>query len=167
MKYFQLPEISINLLDDEQKTWLFDNGTNITEPAWTIRPRLIQEDEYWRIQPIIDKLPAKPGYCALIMVPAESVCKTHVDDKAGATGRRERITAINIPVNVHPTSVFQYMESLESDTVLETIGLQETHCWQVDIPHRVDNSGSPHNRVVLSFSFYETVDELYQLHTAG
>lgn len=163
MKHFALADISIDLLDKEQQDWLYETGNNITKPAWTIRPRLIEENEYWRIQPIIDKLPAKPGYCALIMVPAASVCKTHVDDKASATGRRERITAINIPICVHESSVFQYMKDMESEQVIETIDLQQTRCWQVDIPHRVDNSNSPHNRVVLSFSFYETVDELYNI----
>ena len=145
MKYFKIPEVSIDLLSKEQKEWLLYNGDTITEPAWTIRPRIVAENEYPRIQPIIDALPAMPSYVALIMaIPEHSVCKTHVDDKAEASGRRQRITAINVPVNVHETSVFQYMESLESDTVLDTIGLQETHCWRVDIPHRVDNSGNAH-----------------------
>lgn len=157
MRYFN---IDINLKDHDHK-WALDIGDNITEPAWTIRPYKLNDKEMERISYLTDQIGTKPSYAAIIMVPANSVCKTHVDDKAKENGIRQRITAINIPIAVHETSVFQYMESLDSETVLETIDLQTPKCWRVDIPHRVDNSQSPHNRVVLSLSYVESVDEIY------
>jgi len=54
--------------------------------------------------------------------------------------------------------------------ILETIKLNTAKCWRVDIPHRVDNSKSPFNRVVLSLSFEETVEkihEAYLLHSSN
>ena len=154
MKYF---DVDVSLKDADRK-WIYEIGNNITEPAWSIRPYKLNKDELSRLS---YSFPLTPGYAAIIMVPANSICKTHVDDKAAANGERQRITAINIPIAVHETSVFQYMESLDSDVVLETIDLQTPKCWRVDIPHRVDNSQSPHNRVVLSLSYTESVDEIY------
>ena len=146
-------------LREEDRQWAFDIGDNITEPAWTIRPYKLNEQEMERIAYLNEQIGTKPSYAAIIMVPANSVCKTHVDDKADTAGVKQRITAINIPVHVHKASMFQYM--LE-DTVKEMVKLNTAKCWRVDIPHRVDNSKSPHNRVVLSLSFTETIEELYE-----
>ena len=146
-------------LREEDRQWAFDIGDNITEPAWTIRPYKLNEQEMERIAYLTEQIGTKPSYAAIIMVPANSVCKTHVDDKADTAGVKQRITAINIPVHVHKASMFQYM--LE-DTVMEMVKLDTAKCWRVDIPHRVDNSKSPHNRVVLSLSFTETIEELYE-----
>lgn len=154
MKYF---DIDIEL-KPKDKQWIYKVGNNITEPAWTIRPYKLTSAEMDRLS---YAFPLQPEYAAIIMVPANTICKTHVDDKANKNGERQRITAINIPVAVHKTSVFQYMQSLDSDVVLETVDLQSAKCWRVDIPHRVDNSQSPHNRVVLSLSYTESVQELY------
>ena len=146
-------------LREEDRQWAFDIGDNITEPAWTIRPYKLNDEEMERIAYLTEQIGTKPSYAAIIMVPANSVCKTHVDDKADTAGVKQRITAINIPVHVHKASMFQYM--LE-DTVMEMVKLNTAKCWRVDIPHRVDNSKSPHNRVVLSLSFTETIEELYE-----
>lgn len=153
-------EIDVDL-NEEDRQWALDIGGNITEPNWTIRPYKLNNQEMNRISYLTDQIGTTPSYAAIIMVPANSVCKTHVDDKADTAGVKQRITAINIPIAVHKTSVFQYMESLDSDVVLETINLQTPKCWRVDIPHRVDNSQSPHNRVVLSLSYTESIDEIY------
>ena len=121
-----------------------------------------------KISHIIEQFPKKPEYAAIIMVPAGSVCKTHVDDKANAAGIRQRITAINIPIRVHEKSVFQYMKQEELgvyNKVIEELTIHDgAKCWRVDIPHRVDNSQSTYNRVVLSLSYCETIEELYQAY---
>lgn len=153
-------DINIKIKDDDVR-WAYNIGNNIKEPNWTIRPYKLNDQEMERISYIADQIGTTPSYAAIIMVPANSVCKTHVDDKANTVGVKQRITAINIPIAVHETSVFQYMESLDSEIVLETIDLQTPKCWRVDIPHRVDNSQSPYNRVVLSLSYVETVSEIY------
>lgn len=159
MTYF---DVEINVKEDDKK-WMLSVGDNITEPAWTIRPYKLNKDEMDKISYVWQSIGLEPSYAAIIMVPANSVCKTHIDDKAGDAGLRQRITAINIPLQVHETSVFQYMEDMESEKVIETISLQSPKCWRVDIPHRVDNSQSPHNRVVLSLSYYQTVDTIKNL----
>lgn len=151
-------EVDIKLKEEDRK-WAFDIGDNITEPAWTIRPYKLNEEEMKRIAYLNEQIGTEPSYAAIIMVPANSVCKTHVDDKADTAGVKQRITAINIPVHVHKASMFQYM--LE-DTVMEMVKLNTAKCWRVDIPHRVDNSKSPHNRVVLSLSYTQTVEEIYE-----
>lgn len=157
MKWF---DVNVNP-KDEDINWALEIGNNITEPNWTIRPYKLSDEELQRISYITNQIPVKPSYAAIIMVPAQSVCKTHIDDKADASGIRQRITAINIPIQVHETSVYQYMESLESQNIIEEIYLNTPKCWRVDIPHRVDNSKSPTNRVVLSLSYVESVDEIY------
>ena len=149
-------------LKPQDKQWIYNVGNNIAEPAWTIRPYKLTQAEMERLS---YAFPLQPEYAAIIMVPANTICKTHVDNKAAANSERQRITAINIPIAVHKTSVFQYMESLDSNVVLETIGLQTPKCWRVDIPHRVDNRLSPFNRVVLSLSFTQTVGEIYEIYT--
>ena len=157
MKWF---DVDVNLKDEDIQ-WAANIGNNITEPNWTIRPYRLSDHELRRISYITDQVPIKPSYAAIIMVPAKSICKTHIDDKADTAGIRQRITAINIPVQVHETSVYQYMESLESKNIIEEIYLNTAKCWRVDIPHRVDNSRSSINRVVLSLSYVESVDEIY------
>lgn len=159
-------EVDINL-NEEDRQWALDIGDNITEPNWTIRPYKLNDQEMDRISYLTDQIGVSPSYAAIIMVPANSKCKTHVDDKANAAGIRQRITAINIPVNVHESSLFQYMNE---ETVIETLTLKSAKCWRVDIPHRVDNSKSPFNRVVLSLSFVESVEDIqsaYLLHRSN
>jgi len=157
MKWF---DVNINLKGEDIQ-WAADIGNNITKPNWTIIPYKLSDLELSRISYAAEQVPIRPSYAAIIMVPAKSICKTHVDDKADSVGIRQRITAINIPIQVHETSVYQYMESLESQKILEEIYLNTAKCWRVDIPHRVDNSKSPINRVVLSLSYVESVDEIY------
>lgn len=159
MRWFNV-DVKLNNNDIE---WMHNIGDNITDPPWTIRPYKLSEEELHKISHIVDKIGVKPSYAAIIMVPANSVCKTHIDDKAKDAGLRQRITAINIPISVHEKSMFQYMKDMESEEVLETVDLQSSKCWRVDIPHRVDNSQSPHNRVVLSLSYYQTVEELHNM----
>ena len=165
MKWFEIKNVpSIRPDDMEWITHISNNPTNPLYASWTIIPHLMTQHEISKLSYIFDALPISPSYAAIITVPKNSVCATHVDDKADASGIRQRITAINIPVNVHETSVFQYMESMESNNVLETIDLQTPKCWRVDIPHRIDNSKSPHNRIVISMSYVETINELHQSH---
>lgn len=158
MKWF---DVNIDIKDEDKK-WMFGIGNNIKEPAWTIRPYKLNSEELEKISHITNQFPVKPSYAAIIMVPANSICKTHIDDKAVAAGIKQRITAVNIPIQVHETSVFQYMKNMETEEVIETIDLQTPKCWRVDIPHRVDNLKSPYNRVVLSLSYVETIKELYE-----
>lgn len=153
MNYFNV-DIELN---SEDKKWALDIGDNITKPNWTIRPYKLNDEEMRRISYLTDQIGVAPSYAAIIMVPANSVCKTHVDDKADAAGIRQRVTAINIPIQVHEESLFQYMQE---EVALETLKLDSAKCWRVDIPHRVDNSKSPFNRVVLSLSFVESVEDI-------
>lgn len=161
MKWFDI-DIQLN---NNDKEWMFEIGNNIKEPSWTIRPYKLSDQEMNNISLITDQLPIRPEYAAIIMVPAGTMCKTHVDDRANANGVRQRITAINIPIKVHETSMFQYMTDMESNEIIETISLNTPKCWRVDIPHRVDNRLSPFNRVVLSLSFTQTVGEIYEIYT--
>jgi len=156
MKWFNI-DIT---LKEEDRNWAFNIGNNITEPNWSIRPYKLNEQEIKRIVYLNEQVGTTPEYAAIIMVPANSICHTHVDDKASGTDVKQRITAINIPIKVHEKSVFEYMESMESNVVLETIDLETPKCWRVDIPHRVNNTSSPYNRVVLSLSYVETVEEI-------
>lgn len=159
MKWFELKDIPY--IRESDVAWIKHISDNPTDPvfaSWTIIPYLMTQEDKDKLSYIFDAVPLEPSYAAIITVPKNSVCSTHVDDKADARGVRQRITAINIPVAVHETSVFEYMEN---EKVLETIDLQTPKCWRVDIPHRVDNSKSPHNRIVLSLSYVETIDELY------
>ena len=163
MNWFEV-DIKLNERDYQ---WALDIGNNIKEPNWTIRPYKLDDKEMKRISYLIDQIGIIPSYAAIIMVPAKSICKTHVDDKADTAGVKQRITAINIPIQVHKTSIFQYMIN---DSPIETIKLNTAKCWRVDIPHRVDNSKSPFNRVVLSLSFEETVEKIhkaYLLHNSN
>lgn len=158
-------EIDVKINEDDRQ-WAIGIGDNITEPNWTIRPYKLNEEEMERISYIADQIGTSPSYAAIIMVPANSVCKTHVDDKADRAGIKQRITAINIPIQVDKTSVFQYMidDPFIGEYPIETINLDTAKCWRVDIPHRVDNSKSPFNRVVLSLSFVESVEEIHEAY---
>ena len=150
-------------LKEEDIEWAQNIGDNITEPNWTIRPYKLNEKEMNRISYLNDQIGIAPSYAAIIMVPKNSICKTHVDDKADTVGVKQRITAINIPIQVHKSSMFQYMID---DKVIEMIKLNTPKCWRVDIPHRVDNNKSPTNRVVLSLSFTQTIEELHEIYSA-
>ena len=116
MNYFNV-DIELN---SEDKKWALNIGDNITKPNWTIRPYKLNDEEMRRISYLTDQIGVAPSYAAIIMVPANSVCKTHVDDKADAAGIRQRITAINIPIQVHEESLFQYMQE---EVALETLKL--------------------------------------------
>lgn len=158
MIFFNIPFLNKNLLDKNTLNYLTNIGDNIVDPPWTIRPFKFDNDHLLMIKPITNRLPVQPMYVALIMTPANSICKTHVDNIGG------RITAINIPLQIdNDKSFFEYMSDLESDVVVERLTLDYTKCWSVDIPHRVDNSHYDKNRVVLSLSFKETVKEMYDL----
>lgn len=163
--YFKLYNISTNILDNTTIKWIINTGNNITEPAWTIRPYLLKESEFDKINPILDwfkQYNLYPGYAAIIMTPANSVCKTHVDDKAKIVNKKERRTAINFPIQGNWfTSTFNYMENIDNDVILETIYLDTPTCWNVTKPHRIDNSNCKLNRITLSFSFYESVQEIH------
>ena len=156
-------------LKEEDRQWAFDIGDNITEPNWTIRPYKLNEEEMKRISYLNDKIGTAPSYAAIIMVPKNSVCKPHVDDKADTAGVKQRITAINIPIKVHQSSMFQYMinDPFCGEMMIEMVKLNTPKCWRVDIPHRVDNSKSPFNRVVLSLSYTQTIEELYENFNNG
>jgi len=157
MKWF---EVKTNLKPND-KQWILKIGDVITEPNWSIRPFRLNEEYLNKISYL--NVP-KPEYASIIMVPAKTVCKTHIDNKAAEAGLKQRITAINIPIKVHHTSMFQYMKN---DEVIESIDLKTAKCWRVDIPHRVDNSLSPFNRVVLSLSYTQTVGELNEIYSSS
>ena len=154
-------------LKEEDIEWARDIGDNITEPNWTIRPYKLNEEEMNRISYLNDQIGIEPSYAAIIMVPKNSICKTHVDDKADRAGVKQRITAINIPVQVDKSSMFQYMidDPFAGEMAIEMIKLNTPKCWRVDIPHRVNNEKSPTNRVVLSLSFTQTIEELHEIYS--
>ena len=107
-------------LKEEDIEWAWSIGNYITEPNWTIRPYKLNDEEMDRIAYLNDQIGTAPSYAAIIMVPKNSKCKTHVDDKADAAGIKQRISAINIPIQVHYTSKFQYMEDEEPVEEQET-----------------------------------------------
>ena len=152
MKWFEISNLTLDVCSSISREWMYNIGYNITEPSWSIRPYKIPQEELFHISPICDIIPVKMDYAALIMTPANTICKTHVDNIGG------RNTAINIPINVEANSLFQYMDG---DKIIENIDLLTTKCWDVSIPHRVDNSNSIQNRVVLSLGFTETVEDIY------
>ena len=152
MKWFEISNLTLDVCSSISREWMYNVGYNITEPPWSIRPYKIPQEELFHISPICDIIPVKMDYAALIMTPANTICKTHIDDIGG------RKTAINIPISVEANSLFQYMDG---DKIIETIDLLTTKCWDVSIPHRVDNSNSIQNRVVLSLGFTETVEDIY------
>jgi hypothetical protein len=134
-------------------------GNNIIEPAWTIRPSLIdnilvQEELDW-----LEQYKLYPCYTAIIMTPALTICKTHVDGKASDAGLKQRRTAINIPIQGWDNSSFQFMS--DEENIIETICTDAVMCWDVTQPHRIDNFKSKLNRITLSFGFVESVDNIY------
>lgn len=154
MRYFEVPNADINLLDEETIEWIRLVGDTITEPAWTIRPYKLSAADLERITPLTSALPVKPSYAAIIMVEAGTICKTHIDNIGG------RISALNIGIQVdNDKSFFDYMDG---DTVIERLRLDVPKLWAVDVPHRVDNSLYDKNRVVLSLSYQDTVGDLYE-----
>lgn len=156
-------------LKEEDIEWAREIGDNITEPNWTIRPYKLNEEEMNRISYLNDQIGIEPSYAAIIMVPKNSTCKTHVDDKADTVGVRQRITAINIPVQVHKSSRFEYMIDDPfgpGEIAMDMIKLNTPKCWRVDIPHRVYNEKSPTNRIVLSLSFTQSIKELHEIYSA-
>ena len=155
MKWFEISNLTLDVCSSISREWMYNIGYNITEPPWSIRPYKIPQEELFHISPICDIIPVKIDYAALIMTPANTICKTHVDNIGG------RNTAINIPINVEANSLFQYMDG---DTVVESIDLQTTKCLRVDVPHRIDNSKSRFNRVVLSLSFVESVEYIHEAY---
>ena len=155
MKWFEISNLTLDVCSSISREWMYNIGYNITEPPWSIRPYKIPQEELFHISPICDIIPVKIDYAALIMTPANTICKTHVDNIGG------RNTAINIPINVEANSLFQYMDG---NTVVESIDLQTTKCLRVDVPHRIDNSKSQFNRVVLSLSFVESVEYIHEAY---
>ena len=134
-------------------------GNNIIEPAWTIRPSLldnilVQEELNW-----LEQYKLYPCYTAIIMTPALTICKTHVDDKASDAGLKQRRTAINIPIQGWDNSSFQFMS--DEENIIETICTDSVMCWDVTRLHRINNSKNKLNRITLSFGFVESVDNIY------
>ncbi len=112
MKWFEISNLTLDVCSSISREWMYNVGYNITEPSWSIRPYKIPQEELFHISPICDIIPVKMDYAALIMTPANTICKTHVDNIGG------RNTAINIPINVEANSLFQYMDG---DKIIENI----------------------------------------------
>lgn len=166
MHWFEAQEI-VPTISNEDMKWMIEIGNNIKNDEryknYTIKPHLITAEERHRLSYIFSAMPVDPIYAAIIMTPKFSICKTHIDDRAAANNLTERITVINIPLQVHETSIYQFMEDMDSEVVIGEVDLQTPKCWKVDIPHRVDNSKSPHDRLVFSLSFSQTIEELHEM----
>ena len=78
MRYFDV-DIKIK---EEDKEWGIEIGDNITTPAWSLRPYLLTPEDMERIKYITDQFPVKPEYAAILMTPANTICKTHIDSIA-------------------------------------------------------------------------------------
>ena len=154
MRWFSVPQFSQDMLASADREWLYQLGNNIVEPFWSIRPCVLTQDELYHIAPILHAISTQPAYVAVIMTPRFTNCKTHTDNIGG------RVSAINIPINVEASSMFQYMS--EDGDVMESIDLQPAKAWDVSVPHRVYNLDSKTNRVVLSLGFTETINELHE-----
>jgi hypothetical protein len=162
MKHFAIPKISTNLLNDIDLEWLIETGNTFKPPkGWDVAPRLITPRDEYRIKPIVDILPIKPAYTALIIVLPNLICDNHIDSIG------ERRTAINVPLQVDKSSLFRYTVSLEDNSPIEEIELPHTHCFNVKVPHCVDNRFSDTRRIVLSFSFSQTVEDLHAAFAAA
>jgi hypothetical protein len=165
MKHFAIPKISLDIISNENKQWLIDTGNNFQAPRhwkyWDIAPRLITQRDEHRIQPILDVLPVKPAYNALIIVKPNIISENHIDEIG------ERVSAVNIPIQVADNSLFRYTTNLEDSSPLEEIALPYAHCFNVKIPHCVDNRFSDQRRIILSFSFTQTVEQLHAAFAAA
>lgn len=162
MKHFAIPKININMLSHEDQQWLIEIGNEFKPPkGWDVAPRLITPRDEYRIKPIIDILPIRPAYTALIIVLPNLICDNHIDSIG------ERRTAINVPLQVDKSSLFRYTASIDDNSPIEEIALPHTHCFNVKVPHCVDNRFSNTRRIVLSFSFSQTVEQLYDAFAAA
>lgn len=156
MNYFNT-NISIDLIPATKFDKMLEIGNNIVDPSWTIRPYKFKESDMYLVEELLKNIFFTPAYVALIMTPANTMCKTHVDNIGG------RISAINIPIQVDDKkSFFQYVDT--HDNVIETLTCNPIKCWRVDIPHRVDNLKYNKNRVTLSLGFVQTIGELYEIY---
>lgn len=182
MRYF---DVNIEV-KEEDKEWAMEIGDNITTPAWSLRPYLLTAEDMERIKYMTDQFPVKPEYAAILMTPANTICKTHIDsiareawddgkvpqqwkDSVRKDNIGQRISAINIPIRVHPTSMMQWMplnecNQSESDEILEETDLRSSKCWIVCEPHRINNLHSPYNRVILSLSYTQKLDQLHAIY---
>lgn len=152
MNYFDT-DIDISIIPKNKLQIMLEKGDSIIDPPWTIRPYKFQEEDFFLVKELLDTLPIKPAYIALIMTPKNTICKTHVDNIGG------RNCAINLPLQVDDSlSLFEYMQD---DNVIEQITCSPIKCWRVDIPHRVNNLNYNKNRVTLSLGFTQSINELY------
>lgn len=159
MNYFDI-DLNLNVIPKEKYNKMLNMGDNIVDPPWTIRPYKFQEKDYVMVEELLQEIPLTPDYIALIMTPANTICKTHVDNIGG------RFSAINIPLQVDNNfSFFEYMDN--NNNVIERLSCNPVKCWRVDIPHRVDNSKYNKNRVTLSLGFIKTVGELYEIYNSS
>lgn len=163
MIYFDLPELTIDKLTPDVQKTLHDLCLNI-DSDMSICYHLIESQDYNMIEPLLKLLPKAPEYTALIYVPEDTRCRTHVDDIGG------RKSAINVLFDPDHPSIFQYMEHVDAENdeeVVLELTSNPTKCWDVSLPHRINNIEATVPRCVISFSYYDTVDELYQLHLSN
>lgn len=165
MKYFSLPNISKNLLDSSITNYLITIGNSLEASNWTIRPFKFDSYHQSLVKPILNQLPLMPVSMAILMTPAFAASAVHVDNFApdlnGIHKCTGRISAINVALE-NCESCFEYIG--ESNTVLDQITFDITKCLRVDIPHRSNNLSSSKNRVTLSFSYLNSIDELYDAY---
>jgi hypothetical protein len=168
MKYFLLPNIIKSLLSIKVVNYLIDVGNTIEKSNWSIRPLKFDKHHEHLVKPIVDLLPKPPVSMALLMTPALSVSGTHLDNLPnppspdGIQKITGRITAINLSLQSHCSSHFEYVD--EMNFVTDQLEFNHATCVRVDIPHRVNNLHNPQNRITLSFSYLDTISELYSAY---
>lgn len=168
MKYFSLPNISKDLLDSSIIDYLITIGNSLEASNWTIRPFKFDIYHQNLVKPILNKLPMMPVSMAILMTPAFAASAIHVDNFVPdlnlngiihkCTGR---ISAINVALE-NCESCFEYID--KSNTVIDQLTFDIAKCIRVDIPHRSNNLSSSKNRVILSFSYLNSIDQLYDAY---
>lgn len=158
MNYFDIPAIKLSLLPKSSIDQLVSFGSKISEPAaWIMKPKILPVKMEVLLGPIYDLIPIPYTFIAIVKTPALSFGEIHVDD----IGRR--ITAINIDLQIdNNLSKFHYIDHNDpKHTITQTLDLATTKCLNVSILHQADNHKCPTDRLILSLSYTQTVDEMH------
>lgn len=171
MNYFNISDISVSLLESSTINYLLNKGSTWGTCNWTIIPTILNDADKALLKPIVDKLLIKPLNIALLTTPANSCTAVHrdhlpdppsFDNKTVSTGR---ITAINVPLKVYNNSWVEFFKE-DTKTFDQPIFYTDTSaiCLKVELPHRVNNSLNTEHRVVLTFSYLETFETIFNLY---
>ena len=165
MRYFSIPSISKSLLAFNSLQKLLDIGNSLPACQWSIRPYKFTDSDWSIITPILDQIPLKPHSIALLVTTKFSKSSIHCDhipnppSYNGLAQSTGRITAINIDLQDDSDGCFEYIG--DNNQILDKLQFSHAKCLRVDLPHRSNNSLSSKNRIILSFSYLDSIDRLH------